>query len=127
MPATGKIISVLLLSMLVSIFSGCGRNPVNRNGSGSQPPPGRPSRPHTTRITRPGNDQMFAVGDPVIVQVDKVADTVQNIDSVEFFFGGSKVHACLKEPYSYAFNTGNLAVGTLAIRTVTWLADSLRE
>jgi glutamine cyclotransferase len=62
-----------------------------------------------------------------MARVEKVADTVHNIDSVEFFFGGSKVHVCLEEPYSYAFNTGNLPVGTLTIRAVTWLKDSLRE
>jgi glutamine cyclotransferase len=111
----------------MSIFSGCGRNPVNRNGSGSHANHAQVSRPNTTRFTSPTNDQMFTIGDPVIAQVEKVADTVRNIDSVEFFFGGSKVQACLEEPYSYEFNTANLPVGILSIRVVTWLKDSLRE
>ena len=127
MPATGKFFPVFLLSVLVSVFSGCGRNPVNSNGKGSHISPGQKSRPKTTRIIQPENDQLFTIGDAVIALVDKVADTVQPIDSVEFFFGGSKVHACLEEPYRYEFNTGNLKVGTLSIRAVTWLTDSLRE
>jgi glutamine cyclotransferase len=127
MPANGNFFPVLLLSVLVSIFSGCGRNPVNSNGKGSKASPGQISGPNRTRIIQPENDQMFTIGEVVIALVDKVADTVQHIDSVEFYFGGSKIHACHEEPYRYEFNTGDQPVGTLSIRTVTWLADSLRE
>jgi glutamine cyclotransferase len=127
MPAIGKILPVLLAGVLMTIFTDCGRNPVNRNGRGPQYRPGKISRPHSTRIVQPENDQMFTVGDAVTALVEKVADTVQQIDSVEFFFGGSKVHACLEEPYRYAFNTGHLPVGFLSVRVITWLADSLRE
>jgi glutamine cyclotransferase len=127
MPATGRFFPVILLSVLVTIFSGCGRNPVNRNGKGSHIRQGPKSRPGTTKIIQPDNDQLFTTGDAVIARVEKVADTVQNIDSVEFFFGGSKVHTAHEVPYVYEFNTVNQAVGILSIRAVTWLADSLRE
>jgi glutamine cyclotransferase len=127
MTATGKYFPVLLLSVLVSVFSGCVRNPVNSNGRGSHAPPGQISRPHATKIIQPENEHMFTVGDPVIVLVGKVADTVQAIDSIEFFFRGTKVHACHEEPYRYEFHTVDLPVGTLPVRTVTWLPDSLRE
>jgi len=127
MPATGKLFPVLLLSVLVTLFSGCGRNPVNSNGKRSTIRPGQKTRPTSTRIIQPENDQLFTVGDAVIVLVDKVADTVQPIDSVEFFVGGSKVHACLKEPFRFEINTSNFRVGSLSLRAVTWLADSLRE
>jgi glutamine cyclotransferase len=127
MPATGKFFPVLLLSVLVSVFSSCGRNAVNTNGKKSYTSPGQVSGPRATKIIQPENDQLFSVGDAIIAQVDKVADTVQHIDSVEFFFGGSKVHASHEEPYRYEFQTGDLPVGTLSIRAVTWLADSLRE
>jgi glutamine cyclotransferase len=127
MPATGKFFPVLLLSVLVSVFSGCGRNPVNSNGKGSNIRPVQKSSPNITRIIQPENDQWYTIGDAVIAVVDKVSDTVQRVDSVEFFFGGSKVHTCLEEPYRYEFNTRDLPVGTLSVRAVTWLADSLRE
>jgi glutamine cyclotransferase len=127
MPANGRIFWVLLLSVLVSIFSGCGRNPVNSNGKGSKARPGQLSRTTGTRIVQPENDQMFTIGEVVTTLVEKISDTVQHIDSVEFYFGGSKIHACHEEPYRYEFNTGDQPVGTLPIRTVTWLADSLRE
>lgn len=127
MPATGKFFPVLLLSVLVSVFSGCGRNPVNSNGKRSNIRTGQKSRPSTTKIVQPENDQLFTIGDVIITLVDKVADTVQPVDSVEFFVGGSKVHACHVEPYRYEIYTSNLPVGTLTLRAVTWLADSLRE
>ena len=127
MPATGKFFPVLLIYVLVSVFSGCGRNPVNSNGKGSNIRPGQKSRPNITKIIQPENDQVFTIGDAVIVRLDKVADTVQAVDSVEFFVGGSKVYGCFEEPYRYEFNTMDLPVGTLSIRTVVWLADSLRE
>jgi len=127
MPATGNFFPVLLLSVLVSIFSGCGRNPVNSNGKGAHIRQGQKSRPRVTKIIQPENDQLFTIGDGVIARVEKIADTVQHIDSVEFFFGGSKVHIACEEPFMYEFNTGKQAVGTLSIRVVTWLADSLRE
>jgi glutaminyl-peptide cyclotransferase len=127
MQATGKFFPVLLLSALVSVLSGCGRNPVNSNGKRSDTRPGQKSRPDITRIIQPENDQLFTVGDVVITLVDKVSDTVQQIDSVEFFFGGSKVHTGFGEPYRYEVNTSDLPVGALSIRTVTWLDDSLRE
>ena len=118
MPASGNFFPVLLLSVLVSIISGCGRNPVNSNGKGSHIRQGQKTRPRTTKIIQPENDQLFTIGDAVIARVEKVADTIQNIDSVEFFFGGSKVHVAHEEPYMYEFNTGNQAVGTLSIRAV---------
>jgi len=127
MPVPGRLFPVLLLSVLVSIFSGCGRNPVNSNGKGSHIRQGQKTRPRATKIIQPENDQLFTIGEAVIARVEKVADTVQYIDSVEFFFGGSKVHVAHEEPYMYEFNTGNQVVGTLPIRAVTWLADSLRE
>ncbi len=127
MPAAGKYFPVVLLCVLLSFFSGCGRNPVNSHGRGSYTRPGQISKPHVTRIVQPENNKMFTVGEPVIVQVDKVADTVQAIDSVEFFFRGGKVHACHEEPYRYEFNTLDLPVGTLPVRMVVWLPDSLRE
>lgn len=127
MPATGKFLPVLFLSFLMAVWLGCGRNPVNSNGKRSNNRDGNISRPNVTRIIQPENDQLFTIGDMVIAEVDMVTDTVQTVDSVEFFFGGSKVHACLEAPYRYEFNSSDLPVGTLSIRSVTWLTDSLRE
>jgi glutamine cyclotransferase len=127
MPATGKILPVLLLSVLVTVFSGCGRNPVNSNGKRSNIRTGQKARPSSTRIIQPENDQSFTVGDVVIAVVDKVADTVQPVDSVEFFADGSKVHTCFEEPYRAEINTDNRRVGNLSLRAVVWLADSLKD
>jgi glutamine cyclotransferase len=125
MSALRKLLPVLLSGILI-LFSGCGRNPVNRNGQVSTSRTGT-SGPRVTRIIQPEDDQLFTVGEEIAIHLVKTADTVPPIDSVAFFFAGSKVHTCLEEPYRFAFNTGNRAVGTFSIRAVAWLPDSLRE
>ncbi len=100
-----------MLSVLVYIISGCGRNPVNSNGKRSQFRSGRIASPDRTRIIKPENDQMFTIGEVVIALVEKVADTVQHIDSVEFYFDGAKIHTCQEEPYRYAFKTADQTRG----------------
>ena len=125
MPFIRNILPVLLSGILI-IFSDCGRNPVNRNGQVSPSRRGS-SEPRATRIIQPENDQLFTVGDEVEVHLVKTADTVPQMDSVEFFISGSRVHACLEEPCRFAYNTGNMAVGILTIRAIAWFPDSLRE
>jgi glutamine cyclotransferase len=127
MPAAGSIFPVLLLGVLVSIFSGCGRKPVNSHGKPSHTALGQGSGTRLTRVIQPEHDQMFRVGDEVVARIEKVADTVQRIDSVEFFFQGRKVHTSFQDPYRVSFKTGGGPVGTLSIRVIAWLPDSLRE
>lgn len=126
MPAPGKIFPFILAAVVISFLSACGRGPVNRNVSGLPSHRGGPKL-DATRIIQPQDDQRFTVGEAVPVQLGKTADTVPQIDSVVFFFAGSREHACLEEPYSFKYSTGNLPVGTLSIRTVVWLEDGHRE
>jgi glutamine cyclotransferase len=126
MPSTGKIFPFISAAVMIGFLSGCGGHPINGNGSNVSSRPGG-SKPHATRIIQPEKDQRFTVGDAVTVQVGKASDTVQQIDSVVFFFAGSREHACLEEPYRFEFSTGNVPVGTLSIRTVAWLEDGRRE
>jgi glutamine cyclotransferase len=126
MSAPGKILAVLTAVLLISFLSGCGRNPVNRNGKTLPSSPGG-SKPHATRIIQPENDQRFTVGETVPIRIGKVADTVPQIDSVVFFLAGSREHACHEEPYRFEFNTGNRPVGILPIRAVSWLPGGQRE
>jgi glutamine cyclotransferase len=127
MPGFGKILPVVLAGILITFMAGCGRNPVNRNGKGSKSLPGRTARPHITRVLQPEADQVFTVGDVVTALVGKSGDTLAQIDSIEFFFSGSRAHVSQEEPFRCEFPTTDQPVGTLPVRIVTWLADSLRE
>ena len=127
MPASGRIFLVFLTGLLLFFSSGCGRNPVNSNGKGVAQRQGNTSGPRITRMAEPENEQVFTIGDAVTLRVDKVADTVPDIDSVEFFVGGSRVYTTTEESYSYAYETRDLPVGTVSVRAVTWYGDSLRE
>lgn len=126
MPSSGKIFPIVIVAVMIRFLSACGGHPVDRNDRNL---PSRPqvSKPQITRIIQPQNGQHFTVGETVVLQIGKAADTVQQIDSVVFFLSGSREHACREEPYSFEFSTGNLPVGTLSIRTVVWLQDGSRE
>jgi glutamine cyclotransferase len=127
MPAYGKIPPVLLAGILVAIMTGCGRNPVNRNGKESLTTPARTARTQVTRMVQPGTDQVFTVGEVVTTLVSETGDSVHSIDSIEFFFDGVRTNVCYDPPYQFDFHTIDQPVGTLPIRIIAWMADSLRE
>ncbi len=127
MPAFGRIFLIFLTGLLLSLLISCGRNPVNSNGKGLASRAGKASGPRVTRMAEPENEQVFTIGDVVPVRLEKVADTLQDIDSVEFFISGARIHTALGESFSYAFETATLPVGTLSIRAIAYFGDSLRE
>ena len=127
MPDSRKIIPVLITGILVSILTGCGRNPVNRNGKDFIPTPASTSRTQVTRIVQPETDQVFTVGEVITALVAETGDSVHPIDSIESFFGSARTSTRYSSPYRFDFQTIDQPVGTLPIRIIVWMADSLRE
>jgi glutamine cyclotransferase len=79
-----------------------------------------------SNIVEPAPDHRFTIGDPVTIRV-AITDTSFSIDSVEFYVAGQKAAVAGVPPYQYIFDTKDMPVGHLDIRTNTCYSGAGNE
>ncbi len=117
----------LLIVVLQVLVAGCGKKVQPEAERKIQGSSARLPGISGTRVLSPANNQHFTFGNRILAQLERISDTLPEIDSVEFYIDGARLHACFEEPYEFAFPGGGLKVGTRPIRIITWYADGRKE
>ncbi|MFC2114984.1 glutaminyl-peptide cyclotransferase [Bacteroidota bacterium] len=117
----------LLITLLQVLVSGCGNTiqpnttkNIRKNSAG-------PAGIYGTRVLSPTENQNFTLGETILAKLERISDTLPEIDSVVFYCDGTRLHACIGEPYEYSYASGDLKVGTRPLRITTWYADGRKE
>jgi glutamine cyclotransferase len=123
-----RSIGGFLLGLLIcSIPAGCGNKVQPKAKTGRQNASVRPARVSGTRVLQPSNDQQFTLGDDIPFKLEKITDTVPDIDSMELFIDGARLHTMIGEPDVIACSSRGLNVGTRPVRIIGHYADGRKE
>ncbi len=67
------------------------------------------------------------MGDNIPILIERIADTVPEIDSLEFYLDGNRIYTASKEPYEYLCSSKDMSTGTKPVRIVCYYADQRKE
>ncbi len=127
MKASGHLHATVALILIYSIAAGCGKKVQPRDNREPSPREEASGRISGLRLTTPEENQQFTRGESIPVRLERTADTLPGIDSVEFFMEGDRQHTCLAEPYAFTFDSRGLPVGRRLIRIIAHYQDGRKE
>jgi len=116
------------IAILITAFSGCGQKGLDKNPAEI---PGNPAvttdRINGIRILSPENDQLFSIGEQIPVKLEKITDTLPEIDSIELFMDGKIQFTSYGEPYEFSFEHAGGSVGSQTLRFLGYYRDGRKE
>lgn len=118
---------LFIVFLHMTLIAGCGNKvqPVSRDREGN----GRnhPAKITGTRMVSPEEGQSCRLGEQIPVKLERITDSLPDIDSVEFRFNGQHQYTAYREPYEYNLSNRGNRVGKASLRLIVYYADGRKE
>ncbi len=119
-------LNLLLTAVLISL-AGCGPKGLEKNhDKGKGKPNVSAGQIKGTRILAPEDNQQFPMGEQILVKLERLSDTLPEIDSIEFYLNGKKQYTSYDPPFEYSTESRG-QVGNLAVRILGFYGDGRKE
>ncbi len=117
-----------LFTILLAVSFGCGQKGLDKNHADNPVNPAvSPDKIHGIRLLSPENEQLFSIGDQITVKLEKISDSLPEIDSIVFYMDGEKQFTSYREPYDYYFESAGGRVGGRNLRVLGFYRDGRKE